>query len=104
MTEEVSNLKNESEDLNSRRVTPYRRLVVALSIGKSCSMMVLMIPISLLLTFKAEQIDAQNSTAIFSIVTAIGAVFALFANPLGGAVSDRTSLRFGRRRTWIMAF
>lgn len=103
MTEEVSNLKNESEDLNSRRVTPYRRLVVALSIGKSCSMMVLMIPISLLLTFKAEQIDAQNSTAIFSIVTAIGAVFALFANPLGGAVSDRTSLRFGRRRTWIMA-
>jgi len=100
-------LKNEPVKLNSQsqgppRVTPYRRLTVALSIGKSCSMMVLMIPISLLLTFKAEQIDAHNSTAVFSIVTAIGAIFALVANPLGGAVSDRTPLRFGRRRTWIM--
>lgn len=83
-------------------VTPYRRLVIALSIGKSCSMMVLMIPISLLLTFKAMQLDAKNATAIYSIVTAIGAVFALVSNPLGGAVSDRTPLRFGRRRTWIM--
>lgn len=95
-------MNSEPGEHNSLPVTPYRRLVAALSIGKSCSMMVLMIPISLLLTFKAEQIDAQNSTAIFSIVTAVGAFFALFANPLGGAVSDRTSLRFGRRRTWIM--
>lgn len=84
------------------QITPYRRLSAALIIGKSFSMMVLMIPIALLLTFKAMEIDSANATKIFSIVTGIGALFALFGNPLGGAISDRTNLRFGRRRTWIM--
>jgi MFS family permease len=27
---------------------------------------------------------------------------ALFANPIAGAISDRTTLKFGRRRTWIL--
>lgn len=84
------------------QTTPFRRLTIALSIGKSFSMMVLLIPITLLLTFKAVEIDPSRQTSIFSLVTGIGAFFALFGNPLGGAISDRTPLKFGRRRTWII--
>ena len=32
-----------------------------------------------------------------------GALVAMFANPLFGAWSDRTTSRFGRRRPWILA-
>lgn len=84
------------------KVTPLRRLTIALSIGKSFSMMVVLIPISLLLTFKAIDIDPNRATNIFSVVTGIGAIFALLGNPIGGAISDRTRLKFGRRRTWIL--
>ena len=87
---------------NTNQATPYGRLTVALSIGKSFSMMVLLIPITLLLTFKAVEIDSSRATYIFSLVSGVGALFALFGNPLGGAISDRTPLKFGRRRTWIM--
>ena len=84
------------------QITPLKRLTIALSIGKSFSMMVLLIPITLLLTFKAMEIDSNKATEIFSLVSGVGAIFALFGNPLGGAISDRTTLKFGRRRTWIM--
>jgi len=83
-------------------ITPLRRLTIVLSIGKSCSMMVVLIPITLLLTFKAMEIDSNRATYIFSLVSGVGAIFALFGNPLGGAISDRTTLNFGRRRTWII--
>ncbi len=80
----------------------FAQTTVALSIGKSFSMMVVIIPISLLLTFKAMEIDPNRSTYVFILVSGIGAIFALLGNPLGGAISDRTTLKFGRRRTWIM--
>lgn len=82
--------------------TPFRRLTLALSIGKSFSMMVVLIPITLLLTFKAAELDPNRQLSILSLVTGVGAVFALFGNPLGGMLSDRTTLKFGRRRTWII--
>lgn len=36
------------------------------------------------------------------LVAAVGALFALVANPLAGRLSDRTMSRFGRRRPWIV--
>lgn len=88
-------------DKNSQ-ITPYGRLTLALCIGKSFSLMVLLIPIALLIYFKARVMDPVNAKAILGTVTGIGALFALIANPIGGAISDRTTLKFGRRRTWIM--
>ncbi|MGH3423597.1 MAG: MFS transporter, partial [Nocardioidaceae bacterium] len=37
-----------------------------------------------------------------ALVTTAGAAVALVANPLGGALSDRTTSRFGRRRPWVV--
>jgi MFS family permease len=45
--------------------------------------------------------SAHKITA-FALVTGAGALCALIANPLAGALSDRTSSRFGRRHPWTL--
>src|SRR5699024_2984783 len=44
---------------------------------------------------------AEKATGL-GIVFSVGAVVALVANPLAGALSDRTRRRFGRRRPWLV--
>ena len=82
--------------------TPFGRLVVGLVIGEIGLMIALLTPISLLLTLKLVDLNPVTATAAFGTVTGLGAIFAMFANPIGGAISDRTGINFGRRRTWIL--
>src|SRR5438105_12955134 len=63
-------------------------------------------PVQLLLP---EQVDDRVSSAdwvdsvvAFGIVSGIAGVFALFAFPLAGAASDRTTSRFVRRLPWLV--
>lgn len=64
-------------------------------------------PIQLLLP---QQVNAANPTkywvdsvVAFGVISGIAGVCALIAYPLTGALSDRTTSRFGRRRPWILA-
>ena len=63
-------------------------------------------PIQLLLPKQIEeQLHAASwidNVVAFGIMSAIAGVCALFAFPLSGALSDRTTSRFGRRRPWIL--
>lgn len=43
-----------------------------------------------------------HKVVAFGLVTGIGAVFAVIANPVAGALSDHTAGRFGRRHPWIL--
>ena len=52
----------------------------------------------------SEQLSSANwldPVVAFGIISAIAGVCALIAYPLTGALSDRTTSRFGRRRPWI---
>ena len=40
---------------------------------------------------------------MFGLVTGVGAAVSVFANPAFGAISDRTTSRFGRRVPWVVA-
>ncbi|MEU8415366.1 MFS transporter [Amycolatopsis japonica] len=60
-------------------------------------------PIQVLLPKQAELLDAANKEAVFSVVTGIGAVVALIANPAVGLLSDRTCSARGRRHPWTAA-
>ena len=82
--------------------TPFGRLVAGILIGQSGQFMALMTPLMLILVFKIMEIDPENYTVSFGMITGAGALLAVFANPFGGAISDRTNLKFGRRRTWIL--
>jgi MFS family permease len=59
-------------------------------------------PISVLLPNQVQAIAGPaHKVAVLGWVTGIGAAVAMVANPLAGALSDRTVSRFGRRRPWI---
>ncbi|WP_018135310.1 MFS transporter [Acaricomes phytoseiuli] len=59
-------------------------------------------PIQVLLGNQAIAFDEGRKEAILALVTSCGAVISLFANPLFGAFSDRTTSRFGRRVPWVV--
>lgn len=58
-------------------------------------------PIQVLLGLHAQQLDQSQKNAILSLVTGVGAAVSLVANPLFGALSDRTTSKFGRRIPWV---
>ncbi|EHI98767.1 major facilitator superfamily MFS_1 [Clostridium sp. DL-VIII] len=82
--------------------TPYIRLVIAILIGQMGVVIAIVAPLYLLLAYKLTQIDPNKVTVNIGLVTSIAVLFALVGNPVGGAISDRTPFKFGRRRTWIL--
>ncbi|MFI5891457.1 MFS transporter [Actinoplanes sp. NPDC051513] len=60
-------------------------------------------PLQVLLPNQIEDISPDNKETALGIITAIGALVAVFAGPLAGALSDVTTARTGRRHTWIVA-
>lgn len=64
-------------------------------------------PIQLLLPLQVDAIlqpEAWTQSVVaFGIISGIAGACALLAYPITGALSDRTTSRFGRRRPWILA-
>jgi MFS family permease len=63
-------------------------------------------PLQILLASQAEDFapgSGMSKEAMLAWVTGAGAVVSLVANPLFGALSDRTTSRRGRRTPWIVA-
>jgi MFS family permease len=64
-------------------------------------------PIQLLLPQEVDALasgeDWTQSVVAFGIISAIAGACALVVFPLTGALSDRTTSRFGRRKPWILA-
>lgn len=56
-----------------------------------------------LLPLQAAVIDPAHKAEVFSRIVLPGAIMAGAANLFAGAVSDRTTSRFGRRRPWLIA-
>lgn len=63
-------------------------------------------PIQLLLPQQIDDLlnpqDWTESVVAFGIISGIAGACALLAYPITGALSDRTTSRFGRRRPWIL--
>ena len=59
-------------------------------------------PLIVLLPNQVQAIaGADHKVVVLGWVTGIGAAVAMISNPVAGALSDRTTGRFGRRRPWI---
>ena len=59
-------------------------------------------PIQLLLPQQLEDIDAAGKVGALGWVTGAGAAIAVLVTPLAGALSDRTTSRWGRRLPWLV--
>lgn len=60
-------------------------------------------PLQLLLARQAEQLAPDHKASALALVTGLGAAVSMVANPVFGALSDRTTLRAGRRIPWVVA-
>jgi len=60
-------------------------------------------PLQILLARQAEAISPGSKENLLALVAGLGAAFSMFANPLWGALSDRTVSRFGKRIPWVAA-
>ncbi|SCE71798.1 Major Facilitator Superfamily protein [Micromonospora matsumotoense] len=87
-------------------VVPVRRSWIALIFAANLGVwMAFFTPIQVLLPQQVERIAPDHKEAMLAVVTGLGALAAVLANPLAGALSDRTCLRiggreFGRRHVW----
>ncbi|MFC8371274.1 MFS transporter [Streptomyces sp. NPDC057238] len=86
-----------------RPPVPSRGFIAGLITAQCLSFAAVFTPILVSLSLRVSELDPQHKTASLSRVLAVGAVLALIANPLFGALSDRTTSRFGRRRPWLLA-
>ena len=59
-------------------------------------------PIQVLLAQQAQVVAPGNKEFVFGVVTGVGSAVSVVANPLFGALSDRTTSRFGRRVPWVV--
>jgi MFS family permease len=65
--------------------------------------MSLLAPAMVTVALRVQAVAPANAAESISIVLGAGALLALLANPIFGALSDRTRSRFGRRRPWLLA-
>ncbi|WP_436500775.1 MFS transporter [Actinokineospora sp. HUAS TT18] len=59
-------------------------------------------PLQILLAKQADAFDPAGKESVLAIVALVGAAVSMLANPVWGALSDRTTSRFGRRVPWIV--
>lgn len=59
-------------------------------------------PVQLLIGLQASLVAHEQKELVLSIVTACGAIMAVLATPLFGALSDRTYSKYGRRSPWVL--
>jgi MFS family permease len=63
----------------------------------------LMTPVASTLAIKVDSLTGAGGKVVaLSIVTGVGAFFAFVANPIAGALSDRTRSKLGMRRPWLI--
>jgi MFS family permease len=82
--------------------TGLRRLLVSLGIASGALSAMYAGVGTVLLPLQIEHIDRAHKVTALAVVAGASAVFALVFNPIGGALSDRTRSRFGRRTPWLV--
>lgn len=73
-----------------------------LGLANAGAIISLMPVLTVLIPAQVTQIDPSHSATSLAFVLSMGAAGALVGNPLAGALSDRTTSRFGRRRPWLL--
>jgi MFS family permease len=80
-----------------------RGWITLIALGNLALFMAYFGPLSVLLPNQVQAVAGQAHKVVdFAWVTGLGAVVAMVANPLAGALSDRTVGRLGRRHPWIL--
>lgn len=78
-------------------------LVLGLALAQFGTYLAVLTPVIVTLALRVNQIVPEaNRGAALGQVLSVGALLAMLGNPVFGALSDRTTSRFGRRRPWLL--
>jgi len=80
----------------------FRRLLISLGFASGALAALYTGVGTVLLPQQIEDIDRPHKVAVLGLIASVSAAFALVCNPIGGALSDRTRSRFGRRAPWLV--
>ena len=80
----------------------FRRLLAGIGIAGGALSALFAGVGTILLPLQVERIDRAHKVAALGVIAGVSAIFALVFNPVGGALSDRTRSRFGRRAPWLV--
>lgn len=80
---------------------PSGRWTAALSLATTATMVGWYGPLQILLAKQSALLAGGGKEAVLAFVTGLGAVVAMVANPVWGALSDRTRGSWGRRAPWV---
>ncbi|AIV40819.1 MULTISPECIES: MFS transporter [unclassified Curtobacterium] len=89
-----------TQNVSTVRVGP--KYLWALSLAQFGLFAALLTPVFVGMAIKATVLNPDSPETIVGSVLPFGALGALLANPLAGALSDRTRTRWGRRRPWMV--
>lgn len=82
---------------------PVRRVyITAVVLANLGIMMAFYTPIQNLLPRLAQDVAPDSKEAALAWITGAGAFASIIFNPLAGALSDRTTARWGRRKPWVL--
>ncbi|MFI1568727.1 MFS transporter [Streptomyces sp. NPDC020490] len=79
------------------------KLVFGLVFAQFGAYLAVLTPVVVTLALRVSQIvpEADRGAALGQVLS-VGALLAMLGNPVFGALSDRTTSRFGRRRPWLI--
>jgi MFS family permease len=80
----------------------FRRLMASLGLASAALSALYAGAGTVLLPQQIENIDRPHKVAVLGVIAGVSAAFALVFNPIGGALSDRTRSRLGRRAPWLL--
>ncbi|WP_062385550.1 MFS transporter [Demequina iriomotensis] len=78
------------------------RRTIGLVLLAALGMYVMAMSMSTALSLRIAAVAPETKDVVYSRTVAIGTLLMLVVIPLAGALSDRTTSRFGRRRPWIV--
>ncbi|MGH3658263.1 MAG: MFS transporter, partial [Micromonosporaceae bacterium] len=79
-----------------------KRWTVAFSLATVATFVGWYGPLQILLAQQAETVSPGHKEAVLGLVAGVGAACSMLANPLWGALSDRTTSRYGRRIPYVL--
>jgi len=79
------------------------RFICALFFGQVANVMVIVVPMMLLLTFKFNALTPDSVKENFGLTAGISTIAVIIFGPLLSSCSDKLTVAFGRRRTTILA-
>jgi len=84
--------------------TPFARLLIGAVLGLGTSIAPLVLLGFGLATFKIiGLVGVENATAVYGMVGGVTGIFLVISAPLGGLIADKTKVKMGRRRFWMVA-